>query len=201
MKIYPAKTVRKLLETDFVTEPTRRALEKRLVKIENFQPKFFDAEIFQILRAVCERLILQEDAENFVDCAALIDEKLSANKGDGWRYDALPNDIETFQKGLQNINRTAVSKYDQNFQQINEKHRDAILSEVQNGETVGEIWKNLVPELFFEELLAAATEVYYSHPLAQEKIGYVGMADAGGWQKIKLDELEEREPTAVGETN
>jgi hypothetical protein len=50
---------------------------------------------------------------------------------------------------------------------------------------------------FFEELLVLATETYYAHPLAQEEIGYAGMADAAGWQAIGLDEREAHEPAPL----
>ena len=43
-------------------------------------------------------------------------------------------------------------------------------------------------------MLAELTETYYAHPLAQEEIGYVGMADLPAWTKIGLNEREEREP-------
>ncbi len=47
---------------------------------------------------------------------------------------------------------------------------------------------------FFEELLAQIVEIYYSRPEAKEEIGEVAYADAKGWQKIGLNEMEIREP-------
>ena len=49
---------------------------------------------------------------------------------------------------------------------------------------------------FFEELLAELTENYYAHPLAQEEIGYVGMADLPKWVNIGLNEKDDREVAA-----
>jgi NAD(P)-dependent dehydrogenase (short-subunit alcohol dehydrogenase family) len=46
---------------------------------------------------------------------------------------------------------------------------------------------------WFEEALVEATEIYFAHPLAQERIGYVGMADAAGWSAIGLNEDEPRD--------
>jgi hypothetical protein len=48
-------------------------------------------------------------------------------------------------------------------------------------------------------MLAELTEYYYAHPLAQEEIGYVGMADAHGWTRLGLNELEPREPEPLGQ--
>jgi hypothetical protein len=72
--------------------------------------------------------------------------------------------------------------------------QDEVLRRVQTGTAPGDTWHSLDSARFFEELLADLAEAYYSHPLAQEEIGYVGMADAAGWARIRLDELEDREP-------
>lgn len=47
---------------------------------------------------------------------------------------------------------------------------------------------------FEEELLADLCEAYYSHPTVQASIGYIGMADARGWQRVGLNQLEVWEP-------
>ena len=44
--------------------------------------------------------------------------------------------------------------------------------------------------------LTECVEVFYSHPIACESIGYVGMADAQGWKRIGLNEREQWEPPA-----
>ena len=199
MDVYPAGTVRQLLETNAVTEPTRDALEKRLSETENYQPRFFDAPNFALLDTVCRRLIIQDENSEFVDCAAFIDKSLSESDGDGWRYDKLPNDAETFRRGLGGIDETAQNKFSAEFIRLRESQQDEVLTEIENGKAAGETWETLSAELFFEELLAKAVEVYYAHPVAQERIGYVGMADAPGWTQIKLDEREPREPQKIGE--
>lgn len=199
MKNYPTGTVRKLLETDAVTSPTRDALENRLRETDNYQSKFFDAAEFTLLDAVCRRLIVQKTDEEFVDCASFIDVSLSRSESNGWRYDELPNDAETFRRGLEGISETAKIEFDAKFQTLSNARKDEVLTSIQSGKSRGEIWKTLSAKLFFDELLAKTVEVYYAHPFAQERIGYVGMADAPGWTRIKLNELEPREPRVLGE--
>ena len=80
------------------------------------------------------------------------------------------------------------------FSALEAEHQESVLASVQAGDPPGEVWQTLPAARFFEELLAEATEGYYSHPLAQEEIGYVGMADARGWRRIGLDEREAWEP-------
>ena len=199
VKNYPTETVRKLLETDAVTAPTRNALEQRLRATDDYQPAFFDAGEFTLLDAICRRLIFQNDDDEFVNCAAFIDRSLNRNESNGWRYDELPPDAETFRRGLFGIDETAKIQFDAEFQELNDAQKDEILTAIQNETASGETWKTLSAKLFFEELLAKTVEVYYAHPFAQERIGYVGMADAPGWTRTKLNELEDREPRASGE--
>ncbi len=201
MKNYPTGTVRKLLETDAVTSPTREALEKRLQATDDYQLKFFTAAEFKLLDAVCRRLIVQDADKEFVDCAAFIDGSLSRSESNGWRYDELPSDAETFRRGLEGINETAKIEFDAEFQALSDAQKDEVLTLIQREKPRGEVWKTLSAKLFFEELLAKSVEVYYAHPFAQERIGYVGMADAPSWTRIKLNELEPREPRVSGVEN
>lgn len=199
MNIYPTGTIRRIIETDAVTSPTRTGLEKRLRATDDYQPTFFAAAEFKLLDAVCRRLIIQESEDEFVNCAAFIDRSLSRNESNGWRYDELPPDAGTFRSGIFGIDETAKIESGGEFQALSDARKDEVLTSIQSGKPPGGIWKTLSAKLFFEELLAKTVEVYYAHPFAQERIGYVGMADAPGWTRIKLNELEEREPRVLGE--
>jgi len=200
-KTYPSGTVRALLETEAMTTPTRKALEERLARPEATTPRFFDAHSFATLRAACARLIPQTERDQPIDLAGALDERLAENKCDGWRYDEMPPDADAHKRGLRGLDESARLMFGAGFQELDELSQDTILLAVQRGDAPGEIWKALPTIRFFEELLAELTESYYSHPLAQEEIGYVGMADAAGWHAIKLDELEAREPRSLKETH
>lgn len=130
--------------------------------------------------------------------ASSIDKRLSDQKGDGWRYDTMPADQDAYRLGLQGIDESAQLTFHQNFQNISAEQQDFILKAVQQMEAPGDTWKKLPADRFFEELLTETTENYYSHPLAQEEIGYVGMADVPAWNRIGLNNLEDREPKRIG---
>jgi len=196
-KRYPSGTVSALLETDLVTPPTRAALTERLNKAPIAVPRFFDEATFATLRAVCARLIPQPDRAQPIDLAGPIDGRLAQGEGDGWRYDQMPPDGEAHRRGLQALDEDARLLCDANFAELDDRRQDEMLLLVQRDEVSGGLWETMQASRFFEELLAGATESYYSHPLAQEEIGYVGMADAHGWQAIGLNELEPREPKAL----
>ena len=109
----------------------------------------------------------------------------------------MPADGEAYKRGLVGVDETAQSRFQQSFQQLPANLQDEVLASVQNAEAPGKTWKTLPADSFFEELLVEAVNTYYSHPVTQETIGYVGMADAIGWQRIGLNQLEEREPVLV----
>jgi len=194
---YPHGTVQALMQTDNVSANTRKALQNRIDRKYKIEPEFFDAEIFQTLHAVCMRLIPQNNPERMIDLAGCLDGILAEGKGNGWRYDAMPEDGKAFIIGLYGIDKSADSKYQNHFHLLNSNEQDLILASVQSGEATGLTWGILPAKLFFEELLAALVELYYSHPFAKEDIGEVAMADAKGWQKIGLNQLEEHEPKTL----
>lgn len=194
---YPRGTVRALLHTDLVTSETRQVLNERLEQEETIQPSFFDNETFITLRAVCNRLIPQPDPAATVDLAGCLDSILTEGKGNGWRYDEMPTDDKAHLTGLCGIDETSKIMFGAAFKLLGEAEQDEVLISIQNNTANGKTWKTMPAHLFFEELLAAIVEIFYSHPYAKEQIGEVAMADAKGWQKIGLNELEAREPKVL----
>jgi gluconate 2-dehydrogenase gamma chain len=196
--IYPEGTVRALLKTDLVTPKTRQVLEERLQQdLETAAPRFFDGATYRMLEAVCTRLIPQPERDQPINIASAIDQRLAEGKCDGWRYDVLPPDGDAYRLGLQGLDESARLQFGAAFNILAGEQQDVILRAVQTGQAVGDTWHQVDGQRFFEDLLAEAAEVYYSHPLAQEEIGYVGMADAQGWQMIGLNEREPQEPLPI----
>ncbi|MDO7875321.1 gluconate 2-dehydrogenase subunit 3 family protein [Hymenobacter sp. ASUV-10] len=195
---YPAGTVRALLTTEHVSAATRAALEARLDAPADYQPQFFAPETFALLAAVAARLLPQPERETAIPLAPAIDQRLAEGRADGWRYDALPPDREAFRLGLGGIQEIAQELFKNDFLPLNLEQQDTVINALANGQPPGQTWQELDAGRFFEELLAELTETYYAHPLAQEEIGYVGLADLPAWTKIGLNQREEREPQANG---
>lgn len=143
-------------------------------------PSWFDAAELASLCAVCARLIVEVPQ---VDIAGVIDARLAAGTGDGWRYDALPADGEAYRQGLRTIDATAKLLGGAAFLMLGPEAQDAVLVAVQK-----------TSRRWFEELLAEATETAYAHPAVQGAIGYAGFADLPGWTVIGLDQREAYEP-------
>ena len=194
---YSRGTVSNLIETDLVATNTKAVLKKRLNKGTVIVPLFFELETFYSLRAVCKQLIPQINRATCVDLASLVDERLHTGQGKGWRYDKVPGDEILFTLGLKGIDETSLFMFNKEFTALGEADKNKVLRSVQTGFTKGNTWKQVPPQLFFEELLALVTELYYSHPFGKDEIGEVAFADAKGWTRIGLNELEDREPKTI----
>ena len=194
---YPDGTFAALSDTPFVTAPTRTALRARMDKAPVIEPRFLGAQEFRLLAAVCDRL-LGETGPRRIDVAGAIDARLAAGTTDGWRYDALPDDGTALRRGLAGIDEAARLLARAPFLDLAGADQDRVIAAVAAGDPPGAAWDALPASRFFEDLLAGATEAFYAHPLAQEEIGYVGYADARGWQAIGLDAREPREPEPLG---
>jgi hypothetical protein len=112
----------------------------------------------------------------------------------------MPPDGEAHRRGLLGLNESAHAMFDLAFDALDGSRQDEVLLAVQRNEAPGRAWETIPASRFFEELLAELTECFYSDPLTLEEIGYVGFADAQGWNAIGLNELEAHEPSAVEDT-
>jgi gluconate 2-dehydrogenase gamma chain len=194
LPVYPSGTVRALLATPHVSEATRAALQARLAEPATYAPQFLAPETYALLEAVAARLFPQSDRpETPIALAPAVDQRLAEGRADGWRYDALPPDREAYRVGLGGIQEIAQNRFQADFVGLNPEQQDAVLQALASGTPPGTTWTTLDAGRFFEEMLAELTETYYAHPLAQEEIGYVGMADLPSWIKIGLNEKDDRE--------
>jgi len=195
VSLYPPGSVRMLIESNLVTPPTRRALGDRLGAPPVLAPAFFDEAGFATLEAVCDRLIPQPERPRPIDLPGVLDTRLAAREGNGWRFAVMPPDRDMHAAGLLGIEQAAVAIFGRAFTHLSDPEQDAVLGAVQRGRAAGSVWEAMDAALYFEELLAGLVDIYYAHPLASEEIGYAGMADAHGWQAIGLDEREAHEPS------
>jgi gluconate 2-dehydrogenase gamma chain len=186
---HQAASFHALLQTPFVTEATRKAFVERM-RIENEPPRFFDKNTFLLLSVVCNCLLGLENSIN-INIAAHIDHRLFMNQTDGWRYYEMPPDGEMFLSGLKGIQETSAIMFNTTFENLSISDQQAVLHKIQQGTAEGITWQHLAASVFFEEVLAETTEIFYSLPFALDEINYVGMADALGWQSITLNGNEE----------
>ena len=194
--LHTDNSVTALINSDDVSDKTRQVLLERM-KEEKSLPLFFNTQHFNLLTTLCDILMGQKPDERICNPAQAIDKRLAEDKSDGWRYDKMPNDKLAFTYGLLAIDEFSIILFEIPFLSLTFAQQVALVEKIQAGETQGNSWKNLPPILFFEELLAEVTAIFYSHPLVQQEIGFVGMADVNGWQNIGLNSKDPIEPDEI----
>src|SRR4051794_27508110 len=115
---YPGYDVLSKRDTPSWNEQTRRVIDARLSVPD--QPAFLNAREWLTLKAVCERIVPQPAVPQTagrppVPTAALVDCKLQANAGDGYRNAKLPPLREAWRQGLQALEREALDAYGRTF--------------------------------------------------------------------------------------
>jgi pimeloyl-ACP methyl ester carboxylesterase len=190
-------SVRALSDSDWVTPPTRRALQERAAW-RSQGPTFLSPDELVLLAAACDAMVPQDGPDDpggvryRVDIAGEIDRRLASGDGNGWRYDALPGDGDTYRLGLAAIDEAAGGR----FRDLSRSDRLRMLTDIRAGAGDGPAWRSrgLDPRRVLEEWLADAVEVYYSHPGGgYADLGYAGFADARGWRHVQLNQLDRQE--------
>lgn len=148
--------------------------------------RFFSDELFALLEAVGDCLLPQDHRNEKIPLAILFERSMLMDKGKGWRYDVLPPMKEAISKGLKGVEEEALLHFQRSFTQLSRAQQEEVLRSVQQGSAGAAVWREVAPALFFEELLAQFTELYYSHPIAKNEIGEIAFADALGWTDVGL---------------
>ncbi len=187
MTAYPAHSVTDLIGGALLTPATAAALRDRIAPVDPPAKTVLDERQLAVLAAVAARLVPQPDRPTPIDLAARLHRRLADGKGDGWRYADQPADAELVARGLDALAAAGFAGRDGAGQ-------DELLRNVQAG---GADWPGISSARWFEEVLAGVVDLYYSHPLAQEEIGYAGMADARGWQDVGFGARAAHEPEPV----
>ena len=166
---------------------TREVIRKRLHEVPD--RRFFTETEWEILQAVCDRLIPQPDRPNDpVPIVPFIDEKLHRNQGDGYRYADTPPQREAWRRGVRAIDEEARAQWGAGFRDLSDNKKDAVLRAIQHGDVRSAAWQGLPPKRFFKSLLLHETvSVYYAHPAAWNEIGFGGPASPRGYVRLVAD--------------
>ncbi len=161
--------------------------------------RFFSAQQEPTLRAFCDTLLAQ-DAEPRVPVVELIDRKLAAGHLDGYQYDDLPDDRDTWRLVLAALDRTAERLHGQgSLAGCAEADRDGIVKTLSKGELEGPEWEGLNVSHAWSVCSRMALEAFYSHPWAWNEIGYGGPAYPQGYMRLgPLSTLEPHERPGAG---
>ena len=167
----------RLIAGPLLTGATREVLAARVAGARlPYTPTHFSPQEFVLLEQL-SRLLVPHDPATF-PLARSVDARLTRGDGDGWRYDELPPDADAY--------RMLLLALPEDFQAMQQGAQSEAVAQLQRQN----------PRVF-EDLLAELTESYYAHPVNQLGIGYVGFADARGWNLTGLDQLDPHEQEAL----
>ncbi|MCA1654697.1 MAG: gluconate 2-dehydrogenase subunit 3 family protein [Sphingomicrobium sp.] len=195
---YASGAIVRLIGSDLMTEPTTAALLRRLAPVsDGAHSTILDERQLALLAAVAARLVPQTERTAAIDLVGSFHRRLVEGTGVGWRYAELPAAAVMHRTGLAALNASAAAAFGSEFVELQAAQQDELLRTVQSGKTWPVAWRGIDPAMWFEELLATLVDIFYAHPLAQDDIGFAGMADAHGWPDVGLGAREVYEPEPV----
>ena len=193
---FPGYDVLAKRDTPSWNDATRAAVDRRLAAPR--EPRYFAADAFRTLEAVCARILPQPaDRADPIPLAALVDGKMAEGRLDGYRYAELPPQGEAWTTGLAALDRDAQERHVRSFHALAAADQDALLQAMQDGRLGGEHWRGMPPKAFFSKrVVHDIATAYYGHPTAWSEIGFGGPASPRGY--VRLD-ANRRDPWEAAE--
>jgi hypothetical protein len=180
---YPGYDVLAKRHTPSWNEQTRRVIDRRLAVPRD--PRFFTEAEFAVLAAVCDRILPQPSGRPPIPVAALIDDKMHENAGDGFRNAKMPPMGEAWRRGLRALEGEARRAHGVGFPRLDAAEKDALLRRLEKGEIDSPALGGMPGPMFFKErLLRDVTHAYYAHPTAWNEIGWGGPASPRGYVRM-----------------
>ncbi|MDQ2879256.1 MAG: gluconate 2-dehydrogenase subunit 3 family protein, partial [Pseudomonadota bacterium] len=181
---YPGYDVLAKRDTPSWDATTRAVIDARLTTPTT--PRFLTPAEWTIADALCRRILPR--VSDAMPLVALLDAKLLANHGDGFREVDMPYMQEAWRTGLAAIDGEAKARHGRGFALLTEGEQDRLLAAMQAGEIDGAHWAVLAAKTFFERrILADIPALYYSLPSAWNEIGFGGPASPRGYVRLDGD--------------
>ena len=181
-----------LAQKAFWDEATRLTV---MARVQETPPiRFFSREEAELMKAVCDRVLPQDDRDDAhkIPAVNFIDERLYANRLDGYRYEGMPPDQEAHRLGLKAIDEIARYMFDDSFVSLRPSEQERVLKTVHDGKPPAghEIWKRMSVRHFWLLLVQDVVGAYYAHPYAWDEIGFGGPAYPRGYMRLENGEPE-----------
>lgn len=171
----------------FWDEATRRVVLDRVHQVPSLH--FFAAAEAVTLQAVVDRVLPQDDRDEAhrIPILNYIDDRLSHNVTDGYRFENMPPDGEAYRLGIQAIITIARHLYGAPFEQLHATQQDRVLQALHDGEppAADEIWRQMSVKHFWLMLVNDCVAAYYAHPYAWDEIGFGGPAYPRGYMRLE----------------
>jgi hypothetical protein len=189
---YPDYNV--LDEVEHWDEVTRRVV---LDRVDHVPPiRFFTADEARTLGVFCD-LVLAQDREPKIPVLNMVDAKLFAGKLDGFRFDGMPDDRETWRRVAVGLDAAARQHRARDFAGASHEVQRNVIDALSNGKLHGEVWDELDPANAWGVVMRAILSAFYSHPWAWNEIGFGGPAYPRGYARLGAGQRESWEGAAA----
>lgn len=152
--------------------------------------RFFSDDEEPTLRALCD-VCTAQDRDPRVPVAESVDAKLADGKLDGYQYDDMPDDRDTWRMVLAGLDETAEERHQRPFAECPAGDQEAIVDDLADGGLSGHTWSRLNVSRAWSVCMRSILSGFYSHPWAWNEIGFGGPAYPRGFMR--------RGPTSVRE--
>ena len=136
--------------------------------------RFFDALEEQVLRLFLD-VVLAQDSEPRIPLFEMIDKKMYEGKLDGYRYDDMPEDPETWRI-------VAGRLREEGFVEAGHEQRLKLVERFSNGDFE---WEGVNVTRAWSVVMRAALAEFYSHPWAWNELGFGGPAYPRGYMRLQ----------------
>jgi hypothetical protein len=182
---YPDYNV--LDEVDHWDELTRRTVLQRVDEVPPL--RFFNAEEARTLGAFCD-VVMAQDREPRIPVLNMVDAKLFAGELDGFVFDGMPDDRETWRRVAVGLDAAARQHGAKEFAGTSHELQTQVVEAFSKGELHGEVWDELPPSRAWSVVMRAVLSAFYSHPWAWNEIGFGGPAYPRGYARLGAGQRE-----------
>jgi hypothetical protein len=182
---YPDYNV--LDEADHWDEVTRRVVFERADTVPGI--RFFTQPEAATLGAFCD-VVMAQDREPKIPVLNMVDAKLFAGQGDGFRFAGMPDDRETWRQAARGLDAVARQHGCDDFATASLDVQEKIIGAFHQGELRGEVWDDLNPKRAWSVLMRSVLSAFYSHPWAWNEIGFGGPAYPRGYARFGVGQRE-----------
>jgi Gluconate 2-dehydrogenase subunit 3 len=173
-----------LASSDHWDARTRRVVLDRVADLPSIS--FFDAAEARALRAFCD-VVTGQDCEPRIPVLEMVDAKLAAGKLDGFRYENMPPDPETWRRVAANLDRSAREQGSaEGFAAGSSELQHEIVERFSEGELD---WELPVSRAWSVVMRMVLSE-FYSHPWSWNEIGFGGPAYPRGYARLGAGQRE-----------
>jgi hypothetical protein len=163
-------------------DATAKVIAQRMEVKSKFA--FFRPDEQPTLAALCN-VVLAQDSEPRIPVPALIDEKLTAGRLDGYQYADMPDDRDTWHLTLSGLDEVAANRYDDLlFAALDVTIQETIVEDFSKGQLRSASFAQMNVTRAWSVCTRMILAAFYSHPWAWNEIGFGGPAYPRGFMRL-----------------